>query len=200
VLGLGVDRPGEPEVRDLDRAAAGRLVGEQHVLRLHVAVDHPGPVGLGERGEHRVEQGQRPARRERGVLADHVAQGEPRDVLHDQEERAVVVALVEDRDHVVVREAGRRACLALEPGHEVGVVGEPGVHDLDRHGPVQAEIGGLVDDRHPAAGDPRPDPVPAVEDTPDQRVGGVVHGSPPGAGAGKCPGRASGEIPAESSC
>ncbi len=117
----------------------------------------------------------------RRVLADQVAQGVPGDVLHRQEQGAVVVALVEDADHVRVREPGCGPGLADEPGGEVVVVAEPGVHDLDRADPVQAQVDGLVDGGHPAAGDARTDAVAAVEHAPDQRVrDSPVHdGSPP---------------------
>ena len=52
---------------------------------------------------------------------------------------------------------------ADEPGRELVVVAEPGVHHLDRDGAVQPQVDGLVDGRHAAAGDPRADPVAAVE-------------------------------------
>ena len=62
---LRLDRAGQAEVGDLDHAvdevvgaAAGRL-GDQHVLRLDVAVHQAGPVRGGDRGEHLLED--RPA-------------------------------------------------------------------------------------------------------------------------------------------
>ena len=45
---LGVDGPGDAEVGDLHLA----LVGDQHVARLHVAVDDPVLVGVAEGGGH----------------------------------------------------------------------------------------------------------------------------------------------------
>ncbi len=171
MLGLGVDRAGEAEVGDLDPAGPGvRIRGEQDVLRLHVAVDHPGAVRRGERGEHRLEHAERLAGLHRRLLADQVAQREAGDELHDEEQGAVVVALVEDRDDVGVGEASRVSRLSLEPRDEVGVVAEPGVHHLDRDGAVQPQVGGLVDRGHPAAGDAGADAVAAVEDAADQRV------------------------------
>ena len=166
VLGLGADRPGQPEVGDLDPA----VVGEQDVLGLHVAVDHPGLVRGGQRGQHRVEHGERLGRRHRGFLADQVAQGVAGDVLHGQEQRAVVVALVEDGHHVGVGEPGRGVRLADEAGRELVVVPEPGVHHLERADPVQAQVGRLVDGRHAAAGDPWADAVATIEHAPDHRV------------------------------
>ena len=171
VLGLGVDRAGQAEVGDLDPA----VVGQQHVLGLDVAVQDPGVVGGRERAEHRLDHRQRLGRRHRGFLADQVAQGQAGDVLHHQEQRAVVVAGVEDGDHVVVGQPGRRAGLALEAAYELVVVGQALVHHLDRHRAVQAQVGGLVDGGHPAAGDLGAHAVSAVEDAADERVGSAVH-------------------------
>ena len=158
---------GQAEVGDLDPA----VVGEQDVLGLHVAVQDAGVVGGREGGEHRLDHRQRLGRRHRRFLADQVAHGQAGDVLHHQEERAVVVAGVEDGDHVVVREPGGGAGLALEAADELLVVGQPLVHDLDGHRAVEPEVGGLVDGGHPAAGDPGAHAVAAVEDAPDERVG-----------------------------
>ena len=76
------------------------------------------------------------------------------------------------------REPGRRAGLADEAGGEVVVVAEPGVHDLDRDGAVEPEVGGLVDAGHAAARDPRADPVAAVEQAPDQGVASSAGAEP----------------------
>ncbi len=166
VLGLGADRAGQAEVGDLDPA----VVGEEDVLRLHVAVDHPRLVCRGEGREHRLHQRERLPRGHRGLLADQVAQGVAGDVLHGQEDRAVVVALVEHRHHVGVGEPRGRARLADEACREVVVVAEAGVHHLEGAHPVQSKVGGLVYGRHAAASDAGADAVPAVEHTPDQRV------------------------------
>ena len=162
VLGVGADRLGEPEVGDLDPA----VVGDEHVLRLHVAVHEAGAVGRRQRGEHRLQHGQRPRRRHRRLLDDGVAQRVAGDQLHHQEDGAVVVALVEDRDDVGVREPGGGAGLAHEALGEVAVVvavAEAGVHHLDGDGAVEPDVEGLVDAGHAAAGDARADPVAAVE-------------------------------------
>ena len=108
---------------------------------------------------------------ERRLLADRVAQGVAGDQLHGQEDGAVVVALVEDRDHVGVRELRGGAGLGHEAGRELVVVAQPGVHHLDRDGAVEAQVGGLVDGGHAAAGDPRPDQVAVVEDPAGEVVG-----------------------------
>ena len=177
VLGVGADGLGEAEVGDLDRAAVG-LVGDEDVLRLHVAVDQAGPVGRGEGGDDRLQQGQRPRRRHRRLLADHVAQRVAGDVLHDQEDGvgAVggVVALVVDADDVGMVEACGRAGLAHEALGELVVVTEPGVHHLHRDDAVEAGVGGLVDTGHATAGDASPDAVAAIQQTTDEGVAAGV--------------------------
>ena len=101
----GVDGPGQAEVGHLDPA----VVGDQHVLRLDVAVHDAGPVRGREGLEHRLQQVQRLARAHRAPLAHQVAQRAPGHVLHRQERHPVVRALVEDLDDAVVVEPGRRA-------------------------------------------------------------------------------------------
>ena len=173
VLGVGADRLREAEVGDLDGATV-RLVGDEDVLRLHVTVDQPGPVRGGERGDDRLEQGQRPRGRHRGLLAQDVAEGVARDVLHHQEDRvgAVggVVALVVDTHDVGVVEAGGGARLTHEALGELLVVAEPGVHHLDRDGAVEPGVGGLVDTGHATASHPGEDAVAAVQQPSDQGV------------------------------
>ena len=174
VLRVGADRLGQPEVGHLHRGGARvRVGGDQHVLGLDVAVDQAGAVRRGQRGEHRLDQGERPRRSHRALLADQVAQGVPAHQLHGQEDGAVVGALVEDRHDVRVGEPGRGAGLAHEAGGELVVVAEPGMHHLDRDGAVQAQVGGLVDAGHAAARDPGADPVAPVQQSPGQRVAGA---------------------------
>ncbi len=160
VLGLGADRLRQPEVGDLDPP----VVRDEDVLGLDVAMDQAGAVGRREGGQHRLDEGQGARRRHRALLADHVAQGVAGDVLHGQEDRAVVGALVVDGHHVGVGQPGGSAGLAHEPGRELLVVAQALVHDLDGHHPVQPDVGGFVDAGHATAGDADADPVAAVED------------------------------------
>ena len=177
VLGVGADGLGQAEVGDLDATTVG-LVGDEHVLRLDVAVDQARAVGRGEGGDDRLEQRQRPGRRHRRLLADHVAQGVPGDVLHDEEDGVLpvggVVALVVDAHHVGVVEPGGGAGLADEPLGELTVVAEAGVHDLDRDRAVEAGVGGLVDTGHATARDAGTDAVATVQHPADQGVAGAT--------------------------
>ena len=150
VLGLGADRAGQPEVGDLDAA----VVGEQDVLGLHVAVDDAGVVGGGERGEHRLDERQRLGGRHRGLARGSRRAGCGRGRT-PWPGTAVPSSSPWSKTghHVRVREPGGGAGLPHEPAGEVVVVAEPGVHHLERAGPVQPQVDGLVDGGHPAAGD-----------------------------------------------
>ena len=98
----GRDGARQPEVRHLDAS----VIGEQHVLRLHVPMDEPGVVGRSQRGDDRLEDDQRGARIEVATPAEQVAKRAPLDVLHRQVDGAVVVTLVVDRNHVGVGQPG----------------------------------------------------------------------------------------------
>jgi hypothetical protein len=174
VPGVGGDRLGEPEVGDL-HPGPRRLVGDEDVLGLDVAVDHAGAVGRGQRRDDRLQEGQRLRGGHRGLGPDDVTQGVAGDQLHDQVERAAldvgVLALVEDVDDVRVGEPRGGSGLAGEALDELRVVAQAAVHGLDRADPVEADVDGLVDGSHPAARDPCTDPVAAVEEAPGQGVG-----------------------------
>jgi hypothetical protein len=75
------------------------------------------------RGRQCVEDGlgdgQGALERERSVDAQLGAQVVPVDVLHGEVEGVLPHPLVEDPDHVGMREPGRGARLATEPAHEV---------------------------------------------------------------------------------
>ena len=102
-----------------------------------------------------------------------VAQRAAADQLHDQEDQALVAALVADRDDVGVAEHRGGAGLAGEPVDERRVVGQVLGHDLDRDRAVQPQVGGGVDGRHAAAGEPLLEAVAPLE---DQAHHGVGHG------------------------
>ena len=75
-------RDREPEVGDLRLPG----LGDQHVLRLDVAVHDPEPVRLGEPGEHLLHDGERRGHAEGAAGAQHVAQRAAVDQLHDEEQ------------------------------------------------------------------------------------------------------------------
>ena len=87
----------------------------------------------------------RPRGREHGreVLAAHEA--------HREEERAVELARVVDRDHVRVVERRRQARLAQEAVAEVGVARQLGHEHLQGDGPAEVHVLGAEHDAHAAA-------------------------------------------------
>ena len=111
-------------------------------------------------------QGSQPA------LAQQRPQRRPGHVLHGQVEALPVVALVEDRDDVLVGEPRHRLGLADEPVHEFGVARQVGVHDFKRHLPVEPGVGGEVDGGHAAVRDAGDDVVTPVEHPPREQVRG----------------------------
>ena len=89
---------------------------------------------------------------------------------------ALVLADLVDRHDARVVEVGGGLGLGVEPP-DVGLVGElAGEDHLERDGPVEADLPGLVDDAHAAAGDLADDLV--VAEVAD--AGGLgLHGNPP---------------------
>ena len=130
------DEPWGHAETDLDvslvNTTTGAVLAQDDVLRLHVAVDDARVVGDGQRVEHRQDDVERGPGRQRTLGVEDLAQGLPGDVLHGEEHVPVVLALVVDRDHPGVRQAGRRAGLTVEAGPEGLVLGEVRAHDLER--------------------------------------------------------------------
>ncbi len=163
---LGGDRAGQPEVGHLQQTPAG----DQDVLRLHVAVDQACVVRGAQRRQDRVEQVQRTGRRQRGLAAHQPAQCRPLHQFHHDVGSTEIVALIENRDYVGVRQVCSSPGFAIEVRREVLVVAEALVHDLDRHGAVQSPILRAVDRGHAATRQARDDLVATVEGTADQCV------------------------------
>jgi hypothetical protein len=149
--GLGVDdgdRAGQPEVHDLDMPVRR----DHHVAGLDVAVDETGPVdrrqGLGDLrapAEQRVDVG--------GSLGEDLAQRPALDVLHHQQQTAVVLDDVEHRGDVGVRHLAGHAGLADEAFPRDLVRRQVRRQGLDRHQPVQMRVPGAVDLAHAAPPD-----------------------------------------------
>ena len=113
--GGAVQRAGDAEVGEVGDPALGPLrADEQHVGRLHVAVHER----LGVRGVERVGHlgdHVHGARRRQRTVRDEVREVAAVDEAHVDEELAVDLAVVVDRDDVRVVELRRQRGLALEP-------------------------------------------------------------------------------------
>ena len=102
-----------------------------------------------------------------------------------------VDALVVHGDQARILQPCDGAGLALEPGQELAVARVPGIHDLQRHRPIQPEVQSAVHARHPAGGDQGVDPVAPVQHCPHERVGLLVglhrkHGTERNVGNCRC--------------
>ena len=100
-------------------------------------------------------------RAQRAAGGDPPLQVAALDQPHRDDQLAVLLAGVVDGDDARVVEPGGEPRLAQEPLAEALVVGEVAGDHLERHRPVEGEVGRPVDDAHPAARDQRVDPVPA---------------------------------------
>lgn len=134
-------------------------------------------VRRGQSGEDRIHDGDRLGEGEAFLLAHQLAQGDPRQVLHDEVRHLAVLALVEDVDDVRVGQSRGRTSFLDEAVLEDRVIREVAVHDLERDSAFESKIGGDVDGGHTASRDAPANPVPAVDQAADQRVGlrGGVH-------------------------
>ena len=160
-IGVGIaEHRGDAEVGDFDLSVAG----DQHVARLHVAVDDTTAVGDAECGRDVARDFGGAIRVERTLCADEIGQAATVDEFHDDEVRVVLLAPVEDADDVRVIQVGRGLRLPPEALDERGVGGEVGEQDLDRHRPIEQAITSEEDIGHPTAREASLELVPAVED------------------------------------
>ena len=97
--------------------------------------------------------------RQRPLAVDQPPQVAALDQPHRDDQLAVDLARVVDRHHRRVLEPGGEAGLAQEALAEAGPVDQLAGDHLQRHRPVEAEVGGAVDDAHAAARDQLFDPV-----------------------------------------
>nr|WP_246078351.1 hypothetical protein [Modestobacter excelsi] len=137
----------DAEVDDVDEVARG----DQHVGRLDVAVHQTVGVRSGERLGDLADQVDRPRRGQRtGPLqqpADVLAVDQP----HVDEQPAVDLPEVVDRDDVRLAQAGGDQLLAAEPGQVLRVVGVQVGQQLERHQPSAPGVTRAVDVAHAAA-------------------------------------------------
>ena len=151
---------GDPEVGQLGRRAGGtRLVGDDHVLRLHVAVDDPALVRVLERVGEREAGAQDVAVRQLAGGGEAVERA-PADELGHQVARVAVLARVEHADDPGVVEPRGGERLARRPFRG----GRAHRDDLHRHGPVQALVVGGVDGAEAARAEARAQAVAAEDD------------------------------------
>ncbi len=162
---------GDAEVRELRHAGGrARSVGDDHVLRLDVAVYDAAPMGMLQRIAEREPDPQHVAVRQRALPAEHVQRAAV-DQLGDQVARAGVPAGVEDRDDagMVEPSGGQRLALGARRVAPVG-----GGDHLDRHGASQPLVGRGVDRAEPSGSEARAEPVTAEDELGADRCGQLV--------------------------
>ena len=161
--GGAVGEAGDAEVHQL---GARLPLGDLDVLRLDVAVDDAAGVGVVER---LAEVGADLADLAVAQLAfaGEAGQGRAVDQLGDQQRVAVLLAhLVQGHDAGMV-EARRGLRLAQHPLARLS----PRLDRLDRDGPLEAAVPGLVDDAEPAAADAALDQEAVEHQGADQSTG-----------------------------
>ncbi len=131
---------GQAEVDHLHRGLR-RRAGEEHVVRLEIAMDDAVRVRDLERVEELREDGHHLGqRRRRVVLVQPRRQGSPFEVLHHQVKGAAIGTEVEDAHRVGVVEQRRRVRLVPEAPHVVGHRRDGRVHGLDRDRDAEPEV------------------------------------------------------------
>ena len=141
----------DPEVRDLRR----KRRREQDVRGLHVAVQHPALVRVREGLGHFGHDADPVAHREARGVGQALREAPPLYELHGEVERALILADVEHRHDVRVRQAGRRTRLVQEQGVERGALLGRDLHieGLDGDQPRQQRVVRGVHRTEPALAD-----------------------------------------------
>jgi hypothetical protein len=181
-LARQADRLGDAEVGD-----DGAAVGEQDVLRLHVAVHDAGAVRVGERARHVARDVHGVVDRERPLPLEPPAEALPLDERHRVVQHAALELAGREEGHDVrVLQPRGEADLALEPlrGEPLGEVGAEHLHD---HLSPERGLVGDEDAAHPPATELPLDGVgrterplqPVVDVRRAHRVPGLVRASGP---------------------
>ncbi len=141
-----VGQVGDAEVGHLRHTA----LRQQHVGRLHVAVDDALGVGGGEAVEHRLHHLEGQASRHRAVQLQPVLEAAAAHELHHDVRRVLLEHQVVDRDDVRVLQPGHRLGLATKAPQDGVVPGQGGGQDLDRPVGPEPVIPGPPDLAHSA--------------------------------------------------
>ncbi len=145
-----------PDVGDAEIHQIGEVIrGEQHVLGLDIAVHQAvGVRGVQGRGHLRDDR-DRPVRGQGAIGAQQFLDAGALDQTHVDEQDAVDLAEIVDRDHVRLLQAGRHPGLTPEPLLKTRVRGDLGTQQLDGHHAFLDRVVGPVDLPHATDTDQR---------------------------------------------
>ena len=141
---------GDAEVEHLDEVLLTVAGQDEDVLRLDVAVDDVHLVRRLDGARDLRADVQRARDVQLPLAVDELAELDPLEVLHHEEERAVGGGPgVGDVDDVGVRDLRGGARLAPQPLDEIGRLAVGRVQDLERHAPADVDVLGLEHPPHP---------------------------------------------------
>ncbi len=156
-VGVRGQRARDAEVREEDVA-----IGDEHVVRLHVAVDDPLRMGVRQRVGQLAEDAHGRPDRQALVASQPAAQRFAVDERHDVEQRAVGRTGVEEREDVRMFEMRGGLDLVEKPlGPDRR--GDIPFEHLDRDVALVFEVACEVDRRHAAAAKLSLEPIPRRE-------------------------------------
>ncbi len=147
----------DPEIGHLGVA----VVVQQHVLRLHVAVNEALAVSERKCSADLEPELQRAAHGQRPAALDELLEVLALDDLEDDELLPILVTAVDDGDDVRVRELGDRASLSPEALDVLLVLAVLVVEHLQRDVAFEQRVECAVDARHPAGSEDVLELVPA---------------------------------------
>jgi hypothetical protein len=186
-------RAREAEVGEVGVLAVGAR-DEQDVLGLDVAMHDAAPVRPVQRPRDLRDDHQRTVDVEPAAIADEVPDVE---VAQGRREiqKAVLVTVVPDREHVRMGHSLGGQRLALEAMAELLVLRQPAGQHLHGRRTLVLEVDGFVDAAHAALAELRLEAEAATDDVPDAQGAAPVaharaHGSSPGTARGPPDGRA----------
>src|SRR5690606_14339962 len=166
-------RTREPEVTELDEVALVAARRQQHVARLDVAMDDAERVDRGEPFEDLPRDRDRALDGQRDLVAEHVREVDPVDVLHGEVRPTVGgVSVIVDLRDVLVHDLARVLRFTLEA---LGMRRVAREHELERDPAADARLLGLVDGTHSTAADEATDDVAIVDRLSDPRIVRQLH-------------------------
>ena len=146
-------RPASERARDAEVRHDRVSVGEQHVLRLDVAVHHFLAMGVVERRGDRSGNTERLVDGEAARAGDSIAQRLAAEIGHGEPEEAVALAGVVDREDVRMNQSGRDPDFLKKAAGQLAAGAHGGMQHFERDDPVMPEVARFVDRRHAAGAD-----------------------------------------------